>query len=112
MRLTVAFSGGRPRLSPQAARTAGAICTTVMISGFSIAANAFSVTLRSRSAPVGQWVMHWPQSTQSLSLMRRLWLTSTRVRLPVPDKSQTFTFCTLSQIWMQRMHLMHLLVSR
>ena len=28
MRLTVAFSGGRPRLSPQAARTAGAICTT------------------------------------------------------------------------------------
>ncbi len=77
-----------------------------------MAANAFSVSLRSRRAPVGQWVMHWPQSTQSDSLMRRLRLTSTRVRLPVPDRSHTLTPWILSQTWMQRIHLMHLLVSR
>ena len=35
----------------------------------------------------------------------------TRVRLPVPIKSQIFIDCTLSQIWIQRMHLMHFLES-
>ena len=88
MRLTVAFSGGRPRLSPQAVRTAGAICTTVILSGSAMARIRRKVSSRSRKAPTGQWVMHWPHSAQSDALMRRLWLTSTRVRLPVPDRSR------------------------
>ena len=56
--------------------------------------------------------MHWPHSAQSDSVMRRLWDTPTVVREPVLATSQMFTPCTFSQIWMQRIHLMHLDASR
>ena len=44
--------------------------------------------------------------------MTRLWETSMVVRPPVPARSQMFRLCTLSQIWMQRIHLMHFWASR
>ena len=98
-----------PSCSAQATRTAGATWTTVVISGSAKAAKASSVSSRSRRAPVGQWVMHWPQKAQSASRMVRLRLTSTLTRDPVPEMSQMCRFWILSQTWMQRMHLMHLL---
>ena len=101
-----------PNASPHAVRTAGAICTTVTLSGAASAAKAFAVSSRSRSAPVGQWVMHWPQSEQSDSLIKRLPETSIVVREPEPLTSQTESDCTLSHTCTHRMHLMHLLVSR
>ena len=56
--------------------------------------------------------MHCPQMEQSASSILRPFATPTVVRLPVFITSQTLRLCTLSQIWMQRMHLMHLLLSR
>ena len=67
---------------------------------------------RSRSAATGQCVMHWPQAEQSASSIFRPFATPTVVRLPVFITSQTLRLWILSQIWMQRMHLMHLLLSR
>ena len=61
MRPSVASSLGRPSPSPHAARTAGATCSTTTFFGSSIAEMTFSVSSRSRRAPVGQWVMHCPQ---------------------------------------------------
>ena len=61
MRFGVAKSLARPNCSAQAARTAGATCATVMTFGSSIASKTSPVSSRSRSAAVGQWVMHWPQ---------------------------------------------------
>ena len=37
---------------------------------------------------------------------------STVAREPVPSRSQIFTVCTFSQIWMQRIHFTHLSFSR
>ena len=61
MRLGVAISGERLNCSAQAARTAGATCTTVTVLGSSMASKTIPVSSRSRSAAVGQCVMHWPQ---------------------------------------------------
>ena len=44
--------------------------------------------------------------------MRRLREASTVAREPVPSRSQIFTVCTFSQIWMQRIHFTHLSFSR
>ena len=93
-------------------RTAGAIWTTVTVSGSSMARSTAWTSSRSRNAPTGQWVMHWPHSEQSASRMVRFSDTLTRVWLPVATRSQTFRLWTLSQIWMQRIHSMHLVVSR
>ena len=109
MRPMVASSRFSPNASPQAARTAGATWTTVILSGSARAAKARWVSSRSRRPPTGQWVMHWPHRAQSESLMTRLSDTSMVVRPPVPARSQMDRDWTLSQIWMQRMHLMHLL---
>ena len=106
-RRTVAISRGRPCVSPQAARTAGAICTTVILSGSRSASRTSRVSSRSRSAPTGQWVMHWPHSEQSESLMRRLYVTSTVVREPEPLMPQTPSVWIFSQYCTQRIHLMH-----
>ena len=57
-RSTVASSRGMPSSSPQALRTAGAICTSTILSGSAMASNTVSVSSRSRRAPVGQCVMH------------------------------------------------------
>ena len=54
MRPSVASSSGRPSPSPHAARTAGATCSTTTFFGSSIAEMTFSVSSRSRRAPVGQ----------------------------------------------------------
>ena len=101
-----------PRSSAHAVRTAGATCTTVVISGSSSASETFAVSSRMDRAPVGQWVMHCPQRAQSASVNGRLSLTPTVVRDPLPVMSQTLSDCTLSQTSMQRMHLMHLLSLR
>ena len=77
-----------------------------------MASHTFSVSSRSRRAPTGQWVMHWPQRAQSASVILRLPLTLTVVLEPVLVTSQMPSPCTLSQTWMQRMHLMHFSVSR
>ena len=68
MRSMVACSRGRPKASPQAVRTAGATWTTVVISGSARASSTRLVSSRAVRAPVGQWVTHWPQKVQSLSL--------------------------------------------
>ena len=86
-----------PNASPQAARTAGAIWTTVTLPS----------DRRARKTPwrcrpvraerrLGQWVMHWPHSEQSASLMKRLPETSMVVREPEPLTSQMESDCTLS----------------
>ena len=105
----VSGPGVRPNCSAQATRTAGATWTTVVISGSARASSTGSVSSRSRRAAVGQWVTHWPQKAQSASRMVRLWLTLTDTREPVPATSQMFRDWILSQTWMHRMHLMHLL---
>ena len=68
MRPTVACRGGRPKDSAQAARTAGATWTTTVTSGSARAQKALLVSSRTVSAPVGQWVTHWPQKVQSVFL--------------------------------------------
>ena len=61
---------------------------------------------------MGQWVTHWPQKVQSEVFRVRLPETSTVVREPVPARSQIPMVWTFSQIWTQRIHLMHLLACR
>ena len=112
MRPTVASSLVRPSCSAQAVRTAGATWTTVVISGSSSAAVTLAVSSRMDRAPVGQCVIHCPQSAQSASVNRRFRRTPTVVREPLPFTSQTFNVWILSQTSMQRMHLMHLLSLR
>ena len=107
-----AFFPVRPKDSAQATRTAGAICTTVVISGSARASSTFTVSSRAVRAPVGQWVTHWPQKVQSEVFRVRLPETSTVVREPVPARSQIPMVWTFSQIWTQRIHLMHLLACR
>ena len=64
----VALSAGSWKASAQATRTAGATWTTVVISGSARASSTRLVSSRAVRAPVGQWVTHWPQKVQSLSL--------------------------------------------
>ena len=47
-----------------ATRTAGAICTVVLISGSSTAAQTVSTLFFTTIAPVGHTTAHWPQPTQ------------------------------------------------
>ena len=49
---------GRPNSSPIAARTAGAVWTSTTLSGSDSASNTSAVLSFSRSAPVGQTLMH------------------------------------------------------
>ena len=67
IRPAVAYLAPRPQLSAQATRTAGATCTTVVISGSARALSTRPVSSRTVRAPVGQWVTHWPQKVQSVS---------------------------------------------
>lgn len=108
----VASSRESPTPSPQAARTAGATCTTVSTVGSRMASMMRLTSSRAVRAPVGQWVMHWPHSAQPASAMGRLSRTITFIEGPAPVKSHTPQCCTLSQMATQRMHLMHLLLSR
>ena len=112
MRPGVAFFLSKFQYSAQAVRTAGATWMTVTLSGSASASSTISVSSRSRRAPVGQCVMHWPQIVQSESLMLRLWDTSMFVLEPVPSMSQICMSWILSQTCTQRMHLMHLAMSR
>ena len=108
----VASSRERPSDSPQAARTAGATCTTTVVSGSAMAEKTRSVSSRSRRAPVGQWVTHWPQRVQSVCSMGAPPATPTQVWLLRLVRSHTPVFCTLSHTWMQRRQWMHLSASR
>ena len=107
IRPMVASSGESPSSSPQAVRTAGATWATTIFSGSSMASQTFSVSSLAVSAPTGQWVMHWPQSEQSASSMVFLPETLMVTREPVPSTVQIPSPWTFSQIWTQRMHLMH-----
>ena len=108
----VASSRESPRPSPQAVRTAGATCTTVSTAGSRMASMMRLTSSRAVSAPVGQWVMHWPHRAHPASAMGRLSRTMIFVEGPTPVKSHTAQCCTFSQMATQRMHLMHLLLSR
>ena len=68
MRPVVACLAGRPKNSAQATRTAGATCTTTVISGSASAQRTLLVSSRTVRAPVGQWVTHCPQKVQSVFL--------------------------------------------
>ena len=105
IRSAVAYLGSRWKYSAHADRTAGAICTTVMRSGSASASKTLPVSSCSCKPPTGQWVMHWPQNVQSLSPSVRVRATPTVVWEPVPIRSQMPMVCTLSQIWIQRIHL-------
>ena len=83
----------------------------VTISGLANASLRAPRSSRAVSAPTGQWVMHCPHREQSTSLNFLLSFTPIVVRYPEPLRSQTFRLCTLSQIWMQRMHFTHLVAS-
>ena len=111
-RFSVALSWLRPRLSPQAARTAGATWKTTSFVGSQRASKTSSVSSRSRRAPTGQWLTHWPQRAQLASFMRRPPLMRTVVWAPEPVTSHTPRDCTRSQTDTQRRHLMHLELSR
>ena len=108
----MASARSRPRLSPQAARTAGAICTTTTFSGSASASKTFCVSSRSRSAPVGQCVMHWPQRVQSDSWIVMPPRTFTLVCVARLARSQTPRPWIFSHTWMQRRQLMHLSLLR
>ena len=109
---TVASSGSRFSSSLQAVRTAGATCAITILSGLAMAFHTFSVSSLARSAPTGQWVMHWPHREQSASSMH-LWPPTLMVVLePVPSTSHTLSPCILSHTCTQRMHLIHLEESR
>ena len=66
MRPAAACFAGRWNASAQATRTAGATWIIVVISGSARARRTFVVSSRTVRAPVGQWVTHWPQKTQSV----------------------------------------------
>ena len=103
---------GRPNSSPSATRTAGAGCTTTNFSGSESASQTLSVSSRSRSAPTGQALMHWPQNTQSVSSMvfpNAGAITVLKPRFTAPIAP---IFCTLRQTATQRRHRMHLFGSR
>ena len=68
MRPVVACFDGRLKTSAQATRTAGATWMMVVISGSARARRTFVVSSRTVRAPVGQWVTHCPQNTQSVFL--------------------------------------------
>ena len=108
----VAFSSESPQCSAQLVLTEGAICTIVVTSGSARASYTRMTSSRSRRAPVGQCVMHWPHSVQSTSWMFAPPATSTRVWVARFVMPQMWDACTLSQIWMQRMHRMHLSLLR
>ena len=108
----VASSLERPRASPHAARTAGATCATTTFFLSAIALHTSSVSSRSRSAPTGQCVIHCPHREQDTSLIFLFPLTLIVVLEPVLVTSQMFSPWILSQIWIQRIHLIHLRESR
>ena len=56
----VKFFPATPNASPMEALTAGAICTTQYLSGFSSAFQTFGTSKYSTIAPVGQCAEHWP----------------------------------------------------
>ena len=109
---TVASSRESPSASPHAARTAGATCATTIFFLSAIASHTFSVSSRSRRAPTGQCVIHWPQREQETSLIFLFPVTLMVVLEPVLVTSQILSPCILSQIWIQRIHLIHLRESR
>ena len=105
-------SGARPNSSPQEVRTAGATCTMTVFLGSAMAASTRSVSSRSRSAPVGQWVMHWPHAAQSTVEMGFLPRTPTEACVERLVRSQTPTPWTFSQTWTHRRHFTHFSLSR
>ena len=103
---------GRPKASPRAARTAGAVCTSTCLEGSASAANTSSVKSFSRNAPVGHTAIHWPQDTQlvspkPISNAEPMLVTKPRSLAPI-----TPIPCTFAQTATQRRQRIHLLLSR
>ena len=111
-RFSVASSGDRPRPSPHAARTAGAIWKTTVRDGSAMASKTRSVSSRSWSAPTGQWTTHWPHREQLASSIWAPPRMRTAVCAPEPVTSHTPRVCIFSQTLTQRRHLMHFVLLR
>ena len=103
---------GRPKHSPSAARTAGAVCAMTTLSGSLSASHTFSEWVLLAQRAVGQTLTHWPQPTQatvsrSMSKAQPMWVLMPRLLGPMTE-----TPCQLRHTATQRRHRMHLLLSR
>ncbi len=103
---------GMPKHSPSAARMAGAVCTSTVFFGSSIAAQTLSISSASLIAPTGQTAAHCPHCTHT---------TSDRFEAnagPMTDWKPRFcgnmaaTPCVWPHTVTQRRQRMHLPVSR
>ncbi|MBT9156692.1 MAG: hypothetical protein DDT37_01680 [Firmicutes bacterium] len=104
--------GRMPNSSPKAARTAGATWTTVCNVGSLRARQVGSVASASLSAATGQTLMHCPHATHGPSAKPWPKGVVTTALEPRPARPIAETFCTCSQMRMQRPQRMHLFGSR
>ena len=102
---------GIPNSSPNAARTAGAVCTITCLPALK-ASSTLSISDFSINAPVGHTVTHCPHSMQGDFAMERFSAGATMVRKPRFSKPSMLMPWALAQRAMQRPHRMHLEVSR
>ena len=103
---------GRPKHSPNVARTLGAVCTTTYFSGSFRAAHTLPVSSFSVRAPVGHTVMHCPQEIQGLSPSLASKAHAMCVWNPRSVGPMTPTAWFSRQTATQRRHRIHLLLSR
>ena len=101
-----------PSSFPSATRTAGAICTETRVSFSSSAFHTFALSFLITIAPVGQTAAHWPQPTQTLSLMGMSNTVLMVIFEPRPAKSIAPTRCISLHILTQSPQRMHLFWSR
>ena len=111
--LSRAFTpAGRPKASPTATRTAGAICTTTRLDGSWMARQARPIWFFTVMAPVGHTAAHWPQLTHLVWASFRSKAGMTWALLPRNAKFRMPMPCISSHTRTQSPHRMHLLGSR
>ena len=104
--------GSRPKASPTATRTAGAIWNTTRFFGSWRARHPRPISLKMVMAPVGQAAAHWPQLMQLVSPSLRSKAGHTTRSLPRWAKFRSPMPCISSHTRMQSPQRMHLLGSR
>ena len=103
--------GSRPKASPTATRTAGAIWNTTRFFGSWRARHPRPISLKMVMAPVGQAAAHWPQLMQLVSPSLRSRPGTPPGRCPGGEVQDTHAL-HLSHTRMQSPQRMHLLGSR
>ena len=104
--------GSRPKASPTATRTAGAIWNTTRLPESYSTRQALPISSRMVIAPVGQAAAHWPQLMQWVSASFRSKAGITCRSLPRWAKFRMPMPCISSQMRTQSPQRIHLLGSR